>query len=158
MPALIAGNTVVLKHSPQTPLVADRFVEFYQKAGLPDNVLQAIHVGSIEVMKAICQKKEIAHICFTGSVAGGRAVERASALAERDSFVGVGLELGGKDPAYVRADADPAFSAVELADGATFSSGQSCCVSVEKIDEGLFLIAVRPLNEFMSIKTITTNS
>lgn len=109
--------------------MAERFLEFYAEAGLPEHVLQVIHLGSVEVMKQVCQRSEIAHICFTGSVAGGRAVEQASALADRDHFVGVGLELGGKDPAYVRADADAAYSAVELVDGATFSSGQSCCVS-----------------------------
>lgn len=108
----MAGCTVVLKGSPQTPLVSERFVEFYQKAGLPDHVLQCIHIGDIETMKAICQRPEIAHICFTGSVAGGRAVEQASALADRNAFIDVGLELGGKDPAYVRADADVEYAAV----------------------------------------------
>lgn len=132
LPALIAGNTVVLKHSPQTPLVPERFVEYYTEAGLPANVLQCIHIGSLDVMRDICQRTEIKHICFTGSVAGGRAVEQASAAAERDGFIGVGLELGGKDPAYVRADADVKHAAVELVDGATFNSGQSCC-AVERI-------------------------
>ena len=132
LPALVAGNTVVLKHSPQTPLVADRFVEYYLQAGLPRDVLQCIHIGDIHVMKEICQRREIKHICFTGSVAGGRAVEQASAAADRDGFIGVGLELGGKDPAYVRADADVKHAAVELVDGATFNSGQSCC-AVERI-------------------------
>lgn len=106
LPALLAGNSVVLKGSPQTPLCSERFVEFYAKAGLPTNTIQYIHVGSIERMQEVCQRKEIAHICFTGSVNGGRAVERASALADRESFINIGLELGGKDPAYVRADAN----------------------------------------------------
>ncbi|ORY83606.1 aldehyde dehydrogenase [Protomyces lactucae-debilis] len=132
LPALIAGNTVVLKPSPQTPLVAERFVELYSAAGLPEHVLQCIHVGSPDIVSKICQRPELKHISFTGSVAGGRAVDRASALAERDGFISVGLELGGKDPAYVRADIDPKVAAVELVDGAMFNSGQSCC-AVERI-------------------------
>lgn len=105
---------MVLKGSPQTPLCSETFVKLYQKAGLPPDVLQCIHVGDVKTMEAICQRTEIAHICFTGSVAGGRAVERASALSDRAAFPGVGLELGGKDPAYVRPDADPHLAAVRL--------------------------------------------
>lgn len=87
-------------------------MKLYQEAGLPKGVLQCIHVGEIKTMEQICQRKEIAHICFTGSVEGGRAVERASVASNREVFVSVGLELGGKDPAYVRADADIAHAAV----------------------------------------------
>lgn len=112
LPALIAGNTVVLKGSPQTPLCSERFAEFYAKAGLPKDVLQYIHIGDIEVMKQVCQRPEIAHICFTGSVAGGREVERASVMSSRDKFIDIGLELGGKDPAYVRSDANVKHAAV----------------------------------------------
>jgi acyl-CoA reductase-like NAD-dependent aldehyde dehydrogenase len=68
-------------------------------------------------------------VCFTGSVAGGLAVQKAA--SERvDSRVG--LELGGKDPAYIRSDVDLAWAAEEIVDGAVFNSGQSCC-SIERV-------------------------
>lgn len=89
-------------------------MEFYSKAGLPDGVLQHIHIGDVEVLKGICQRQEIAHICFTGSVNGGRDVERASVTSDRNKFIGIGLELGGKDPAYVRSDADVEHAAVRM--------------------------------------------
>ncbi len=133
LPALIAGNTVILKPSPQTPLLGDRFVQLYREAGLSSGVLQCVHVGDLDGLQRLCARPEVRHVCFTGSVAGGKAVDIASATAgNRDAFVSVGLELGGKDPAYVRADADLAHAAVELVDGATFNSGQSCC-AVERI-------------------------
>jgi acyl-CoA reductase-like NAD-dependent aldehyde dehydrogenase len=68
-------------------------------------------------------------VCFTGSVAGGLAVQKA---ASDRVAVRVGLELGGKDPAYVRADVDLKWAAEEIVDGAIFNSGQSCC-SIERI-------------------------
>ena len=67
-------------------------------------------------------------VCFTGSVAGGRAMEQAAA----GRFINVGLELGGKDPAYVRPDANLAHAVENLVDGAFFNSGQSCC-GIERI-------------------------
>lgn len=73
----------------------------------------------------------IGYLSFTGSVAGGKAIDQAAASAPI-GFKAVGLELGGKDPAYVRADADIQWTAEELVDGAMFNSGQSCC-SVERI-------------------------
>jgi acyl-CoA reductase-like NAD-dependent aldehyde dehydrogenase len=71
---------------------------------------------------------KVALVCFTGSVAGGLAVQKAAA----DRLVNVGLELGGKDPAYIRPDVDVAWAAEEIVDGAVFNSGQSCC-SLERI-------------------------
>ena len=71
---------------------------------------------------------KVALVCFTGSVAGGLAVQKAAA----DRLVNVGLELGGKDPAYIRSDVDIAWAAEEIVDGAVFNSGQSCC-SLERI-------------------------
>lgn len=68
------------------------------------------------------------HICFTGSEAGGLAVQKAAS----DRIVNVGLELGGKDPAYVRDDVDLAWAAEEVVDGAIFNSGQSCC-AIERV-------------------------
>jgi acyl-CoA reductase-like NAD-dependent aldehyde dehydrogenase len=127
IPALMAGNAVVLKHSDQTPLCAERLSEAAQKAGLPPDVLQHIHCSHADVARMIADPR-IGFVAFTGSVAGGHAVERAA----RERFVGSGLELGGKDPAYVRADADLGHAVENLVDGAFFNSGQSCC-GVERI-------------------------
>jgi len=128
VPALLAGNAVVLKHASQTPLVAERFAEAFVAAGLPADVFQALHLGHAEAERAIRAPGGPDFVSFTGSVAGGRAV--AQAAAER--FLGTNLELGGKDPAYVREDADLAHAIESLVDGALFNSGQSCC-GIERI-------------------------
>lgn len=127
VPALLAGNAVVLKHSAQTPLCAERFQQAFEEAGLPEGVFSYLHL-SHETTQAMIRSPEVAFVCFTGSVEGGRAVERAAA----GRFIGVGLELGGKDPAYVRADADLGQAVESLVDGAFFNSGQSCC-GIERI-------------------------
>lgn len=127
IPAIMAGNSVILKHSAQTPLCAERFVEAFAAAGLPEGVFQYLHLSHSTVAKVI-QSPEVNHVAFTGSVAGGVAVEKAAS----GLFKGVGLELGGKDPAYVRADADLGFAVENLVDGAFFNSGQSCC-GIERI-------------------------
>lgn len=127
IPAIMAGNAVILKHAPQTPLVAERFAQAFAQAGLPDGVFQYLNLTPATA-EALVHEPRIAHVAFTGSVAVGHAVSRAAA----DRFVSVGLELGGKDPAYVRADADIAYAAENLVDGAFFNSGQSCC-AIERI-------------------------
>lgn len=127
IPALMAGNTVILKHSAQTPLCAERLAETFAEANLPDGVFQILHATHRTVADMIKQP-EIKYVAFTGSVAGGKAIEDAAT----GLFKGVGLELGGKDPAYVRADADIPFSVENLVDGVYFNSGQSCC-GVERI-------------------------
>ncbi|RDX44684.1 succinate semialdehyde dehydrogenase [Lentinus brumalis] len=129
LPALIAGNAVVLKPSPQTPLAAERFALAFHNAGVPKDVLQVIHLSPELTTKAV-KNPLVDFVAFTGSVAGGRAVDIAA--AEAPGFKGVGLELGGKDPAYVRADADLDYTVAELVDGAMFNSGQSCC-AIERI-------------------------
>ncbi len=127
VPALLAGNTVLLKHSEQTPLVAERLQQAAEEAGLPAGVLAHIHADNDTIAKLVGDAR-IGHVCFTGSVEGGRAVHRAAA----DRFIATGLELGGKDPAYVRSDADFDFAVENLVDGSFFNSGQSCC-AVERI-------------------------
>ena len=127
VPALMAGNAVLLKHSHQTPLCAERFAQAGKRADLPAGLLQALHL-SHEAAARLIRDARIAHVAFTGSVAGGAAVEEAAA----GRFVSAGLELGGKDPAYVRADADLAHAVENLVDGAFFNSGQSCC-GIERI-------------------------
>ncbi len=122
IPALMAGNTVVLKHSAQTPLVAERIAEAFAEAGIPKGVFQYLH-ASHETVAEMIKQPEVNYIAFTGSVAGGKAIESSAA----GLFKSVGLELGGKDPAYVRADADLPFTIENLVDGVYFNSGQSCC-------------------------------
>ena len=102
IPALLAGNSVILKPSPQTPTVVERIQTIFHQAGLPENVIQYFHCGSQAQIESIVRSPQIQLICFTGSVQGGLSVQRAAA----GRIVHVGLELGGKDPAYVRADVD----------------------------------------------------
>src|SRR5258708_26115143 len=122
LPALIAGNAVVLKHSHQTPLCAERFGEAFAGAGVPVGVFQYLHLSHSDTSRLMADPR-IATVCFTGSLAGGRAVVAATAAG----FATSGLELGGKDPAYVRADANLAHAIDTLTDGAFFNAGQSCC-------------------------------
>jgi acyl-CoA reductase-like NAD-dependent aldehyde dehydrogenase len=127
IPAMAAGNTVVLKHSSQTPLVSERLSEAAVAAGLPAGVFQHVHASHDQVAAMVADPR-VGYVAFTGSVDGGHAVTRAAG----ERFLGLGLELGGKDPAYVRADADPLHAAENLVDGACFNSGQSCC-GIERI-------------------------
>jgi acyl-CoA reductase-like NAD-dependent aldehyde dehydrogenase len=127
VPAILAGNAVILRHSSQTPLCAERFGEAFAEAGLEDGVFQVLHAGHAETGRLI-GSPGIDFVAFTGSVGGGRSVQRAAA----QRFIGVGLELGGKDPAYVRPDADLEHAVAELVDGAFFNAGQSCC-GIERI-------------------------
>jgi acyl-CoA reductase-like NAD-dependent aldehyde dehydrogenase len=127
VPALLAGNAVVLKHSSQTPLCAERYAECFEQAGLPAGVFQYLHCSHEQSARMIGSPL-VDFVAFTGSVAGGHAVQQAAAAR----FIGAGLELGGKDPAYVRADADLAHAVENLVDGAFFNSGQSCC-GIERI-------------------------
>jgi len=129
LPAIIAGNAVLLKPSPQTPLTAERFQLALERAGLPKGVMQTVHLSPTLTSHAV-RHPEVDFVSFTGSVAGGKSIETNAVIA--DGFKGVALELGGKDPAYVRADADFDYTVNELVDGAFFNSGQSCC-SVERI-------------------------
>ncbi len=126
-PALMAGNAVILKHASQTLLVGERFQQALDAAGLPKGLFRNLVMTHDQAARVIGSGK-IAQVNFTGSVEGGRAIERAAA----GHFIGVGLELGGKDPAYVRADANVDHAVENLVDGAFFNSGQSCC-GIERI-------------------------
>lgn len=128
VPALLAGNAVMLKPSPQTPMVADVFQTAFLKAGLPEDVLQIFHCHARSDLAPLIQSPLINHICFTGSTEGGFDIQKMAA----GSIVSVGLELGGNDAAYVRPDVDPAWVAEEIVDGAIFNSGQSCC-AIERV-------------------------
>jgi acyl-CoA reductase-like NAD-dependent aldehyde dehydrogenase len=127
LPAILAGNSVILKHSAQTPLCAERLYEAFKEGGLPETVFQYLHLKHSDT-KTVIKDERVKHVAFTGSVSGGEMVEKAVS----GRFISVGLELGGKDPAYIRDDADLANAVDATMDGAFFNSGQSCC-SIERI-------------------------
>ena len=127
VPALLAGNAVVLKHSDQTPLVSERMAEAAKEAGLPEGIFQFVHASHALIGKMVADPR-VDFVAFTGSVEGGRAVHRAAA----DRFMAMGLELGGKDPAYVLEDAPFEHTVENVIDGAFFNSGQSCC-AIERV-------------------------
>lgn len=126
-PALMAGNTVVIKHASQTLLVGERMVRAFVEAGVPDDVFVNLFLDH-DTTSALIAAGKFNFINFTGSVAGGRSIERAAA----GTFTGLGLELGGKDPGYVMEDADLDAAVDTLMDGATYNSGQCCC-GIERI-------------------------
>ena len=127
IPAIAAGNSVILKVSQQTPRVAEHYSDAFRDAGLPEGVFQYLHASHDDLARLIADSR-IRFVSFTGSVAGGAAVQRAAG----EQFIATNLELGGKDPAYVRPDAPLAATIDNLVDGAYFNAGQSCC-AVERI-------------------------
>ncbi len=133
-PALIAGNTVILKHAGQTLAVGDHLAEAFQTAGVPEDVFQNL-VLDHDTTSALLSERAVDFVNFTGSVGGGQAMERAAA----GTFIPVSTELGGKDPGYVRADANIDAAVDTLLDGAMFNAGQCCC-GIERIyvHESLF--------------------
>lgn len=124
---LAAGNVVILKHSPQTPITAEIAEEAFRAAGGPEGVLQCLHLDHPDAEHLIASG-ELKAVNFIGSVAGGRRVHAAAA----GTFTEVHLELGGKDAAYIRADVDLEAAIPQLAEGCYSNAGQSCC-SVERI-------------------------
>ncbi len=120
--AVLAGDGVILKHSSRTPLCGDQFERAFRAAGAPEGLVQSLVLGHADT-RALIERSEIGYVAFTGSVEGGREIQAAAA----SRFIGVGLELGGKDAAYVAEDADLAYAAAQLADGAFYNAGQSCC-------------------------------
>jgi acyl-CoA reductase-like NAD-dependent aldehyde dehydrogenase len=127
VPSLLAGNAVLLRHSAQTPLVAERFADAFRDAGLPQGLFQYLHLNHQDTANTI-RDKRVSFVAFTGSVQGGYEIQKVAA----ERFIGVGLELGGKDPAYVRSDANLDFTVENLVDGSFFNAGQSCC-GIERI-------------------------
>ncbi|GIX13820.1 MAG: aldehyde dehydrogenase [Paracoccaceae bacterium] len=127
VPALIAGNAVVIKHATQTLLVGERLVRAFAEAGLPEGLFANLFLDHATT-EALIAERAFGFVNFTGSVAGGRAIERAAA----GSFTPLGLELGGKDPGYVMEDADLDWAVDVLMDGAMYNSGQCCC-GIERI-------------------------
>ena len=126
-PALIAGNTVIIKHASQTVLVGERMVKAFVEAGVPEDVFQNIFLDH-DTTSSLIASKSFDFVNFTGSVGGGQSIERAAA----GTFTGIGLELGGKDPGYVMDDANLDGAVETLIDGAMFNAGQCCC-GIERI-------------------------
>lgn len=135
VPAVLAGNAVLVKHASQTALVADQFEDAFIAAGAPNGLVQAVHLDHATTARLVATRR-LGFVSFTGSVRGGHEVYRAVA---KDNFIGVGLELGGKDPALVLADCDFDFAVENLVDGAFYNAGQSCC-GIERIyvEEAIF--------------------
>ena len=127
VPALLAGNAVLLKHASQTLLAGERYEQALRTAGLPEGLFHNLFLSHDQTARLL-GSGAVDHATFTGSVEGGRQIERAAA----GSFTSLTLELGGKDPAYVRPDADVAATVEGLVDGAFYNAGQSCC-GVERI-------------------------
>ncbi|KAF9434202.1 hypothetical protein BGZ76_008413 [Entomortierella beljakovae] len=127
LPSVIAGNSVILKHSSQTPLCAERFAQAWSEAGLPENVFQFIHMSHADT-ESLVANPLVNYVNFTGSVDGGHQIQKAAS----SKFIATGLELGGKDPAYVRSDCDLKYTVETLVDGSFFNSGQCCC-AIERI-------------------------
>jgi acyl-CoA reductase-like NAD-dependent aldehyde dehydrogenase len=127
VPALMAGSTVILKHAAQTLLAGERFARAFETAGLPRGVFQNVVLNHAQTERLLGSGR-IDHVNFTGSVAGGRAIEKAAA----GTFMTLGLELGGKDPAYVLPDAKLDHAIANLVDGAFYNSGQCCC-GIERV-------------------------
>ena len=135
VPALLAGNAVLIKHARLTPLCGDAFVEAFRETGLPPDLIASIHVTHDTIRKLI-EARAVDFVSFTGSVEGGRQVYQEAS----GQLLDMGLELGGKDPALVCEDANFTFAVENLVDGAFYNAGQSCC-AIERI------YVMRPLFE-----------
>jgi len=127
IPAVLAGNAVILKHSPRSPSVGDRYAKAFRDAGAPAELVQALQCDH-SVSEWMVADPRVDHVCFTGSTYGGHRINAAA----KDRFIDVGLELGGNDAAYVAADADLEKAVEGIVDGACYNAGQSCC-AVERV-------------------------
>lgn len=147
-PALIAGNTVMLKHASQTPLVGERLAKAFHSVGIPRDIFQNVFLDH-DTTSALISDRAFDFINFTGSVSGGIAMEKAAA----GTFTSIGLELGGKDPGYVMEDANLDAAVETLIDGAMFNSGQCCCgieriYVIESLFEDFIKKAVAVVNQY----------
>ena len=147
-PALIAGNTVMLKHASQTPLVGERLAKAFHSVGIPRDIFQNVFLDH-DTTSALISDRAFDFINFTGSVSGGVAMEKAAA----GTFTSIGLELGGKDPGYVMEDANLDAAVETLIDGAMFNSGQCCCgieriYVIESLFEDFIKKAVAVVNQY----------
>jgi acyl-CoA reductase-like NAD-dependent aldehyde dehydrogenase len=144
VPAIVAGNALVVKHSPRSPLCGEHFARAFADAGAPDGLVQSIQCDHATTERMVADPR-VDHVVFTGSIFGGHRI----VLAATDRFMHPGLELGGNDPAYVAADCDLARTVENIVDGAIYNAGQSCCaverVYVHRSLYARFLEAAEPL-------------
>ncbi|KAI9007042.1 aldehyde dehydrogenase [Phycomyces nitens] len=136
IPALLAGNPVLLKQSLQTPKCAELFVRVLHEAGVPQDVVQAVNLTD-SGSEYLANHSGIKFVSFTGSVAVGKKIR--GSLGKTKPLISSGMELGGKDPAYVLSDSDIGYAAENIVDGAFFNSGQCCC-SIERcyVDSSIY--------------------
>lgn len=127
VPAVLAGNSVIVKHASRTPLCGAHFQRAFEKSGAPAHAVAALVCGH-DVVASLIARPEVGHVAFTGSVPGGHQLYGEAAKR----FIGANLELGGKDPGYVAEDADFGHAVENLVDGAFYNAGQSCC-GIERI-------------------------
>ncbi|MBM7115936.1 aldehyde dehydrogenase family protein [Archangium primigenium] len=127
VPAVLAGNAVVVKHSPRSPLCGEHFARAFSEAGAPANLVQAMHCDHPTSERMVGDAR-VDHVVFTGSVYGGQRLTNAGS----GRFRHMGLELGGNDPAYVAPDCDFDKTVENVVDGAIYNAGQSCC-AVERV-------------------------
>ena len=146
VPAVLAGNAVAIKHSSLTPLCAIAFEEAFKHGGAFEGLVSSLIIDHITTEKTI-KSGLIHHVAFTGSVKGGRRVQTSAS----SQFMDVNLELGGKDPTYIREDANLYSAVPEVMDGVFYNAGQSCC-AVERIyvHHSLFDEFVKQATQFMN--------
>lgn len=126
-PAVLAGNAVIVKHSPRSPLCGGHFARAFEEAGAPKDLVQALDCDH-PTSERIVADPRVNHVVFTGSILGGHRIQEAASKR----FVRVGLELGGNDPAYVAPDCDFDKTVENVVDGCIYNAGQSCC-AVERV-------------------------
>ena len=127
VPALLSGNAVLVKHARLTPLCGGHFADAFARTEVPTGLVAAVTLDHAATAGLI-RSGQVDYVSFTGSVAGGREVY--GHVASR--FIDAGLELGGKDPAYVCEDANFDFAVENVVDGAFYNAGQSCC-GIERV-------------------------
>jgi acyl-CoA reductase-like NAD-dependent aldehyde dehydrogenase len=127
VPAVLAGNAVIVKHSPRTPLCGEHFAAGFIQADAPEGLVQAMHCDHA-MSEHIVGDARVDHVVYTGSVFGGHRIQAAGA----GRFLHIGLELGGNDPAYILPDCDLPRAVAAIVDGAIYNAGQSCC-AVERV-------------------------
>jgi acyl-CoA reductase-like NAD-dependent aldehyde dehydrogenase len=144
VPAVLAGNAVIVKHSPRTPLCGEHFARVFEAAGAPAHLVQALHCDH-PTSERIVGDERVDHTVFTGSIYGGHRIVKAGL----ERFLHTTLELGGNDPAYVAADCDLEKTVENVVDGAMYNAGQSCCaverVYVHRSVYGRFLEMAEPI-------------
>jgi acyl-CoA reductase-like NAD-dependent aldehyde dehydrogenase len=140
-PALAAGNTVVLKPAELTPLTALRFAEIATEAGMPEGVVNVVVGPGSTCGRRLVEHPDVAKIAFTGSTAVGRSIAAGAALTIKR----VTLELGGKSPNLVFADADLEAAATAAPMAVFGNAGQDCCA------RSRILVQAQALDEFMGL-------